>query len=289
MLELKSKLDFLSESDAPTITPSMAQELLDNSRCIKPLRTIDVNKLAREFENGNFEFNGATIVLDHDGRLIDGQTRLAACIQANKSFKSYIVYGVNTEGQYTKDTGRSRNVVQYLSTHGYKYPRALSASAQIIHNILQAADDDTKDGIVEYTRITATHQEVMDIITSEPLLKESVNRIYPEKSRYMTSAIYHLIVLDYLHRVHDNKPELADEFLDVLSGVRVEAMDHPVTQLRTMFMNNIQKTNAKLKKSKQAFYMIKVYNHLRDNTNCRGLRITKNVPRLEMLNVKKDV
>lgn len=282
MLELKCKLDFLSESNAPTITPEMAQELLDNSRCIKPLRSIDVNKLAREFENDNFEFNGATIVLDSDGRLIDGQTRLAACVKAGKSFKSYIVHGVETNAQYTKDTGRSRNVVQYLTTHGYKYPRALSASAQIIHNIMLAADDETKDGIVETHRITATHQEIMDIIESEPRLQESVNRIIPEKTRYMTSAIYHLIVLDYLHRVHD-KEDIADEFLDVLAGVRIEPMEHPVTQLRTVFMNNIQKVTTKLKWTKQAFYMIKAYNHLGDNTSCRGLRVTKNVPRLELL------
>jgi hypothetical protein len=287
MLDLKCNLNFLTESDSPTITPAMAQELLDNSRCIKPLRSLDVSRLVREFDNDNFEFNGATIVLDENGHLIDGQTRLAACVESGKSFKSYIVYGVETEGQYTKDTGRSRNVVQYLGTHGYKFPRALSASAQIIHNILLAHNDDTKDGIVETNRVTATHQELMDIIEAEPKLQDCVNKLFPRKHQYLTSAIYHLIVLDYLHRHHDNNPELADEFLDVLSGVRAEPLDHPVTQLRRIFMNNIQRSTTRMNKTKQALYMIKAYNHLRQNISCRGLRLGKHTPRLDMLQTTK--
>jgi hypothetical protein len=283
MLELKCNLKFLTEDEATEITPVMAQELLDNSRCIKPLRINDVDRLVGEFNNDNFEFNGATITLDANGHLIDGQTRLSACIKANKSFKTFIVHGVTLEGQYTKDTGRSRNVVQYLGTHGYKYPRALSSSAQIIHNIILASDDDTKDGIIEYNKITATHQEIMNIIESEPNLQECVNRIFPEKSRYMTSAIYHLIVLDYLHRYIANSPDMADEFLDILSGKRIAVMDHPVTRLRAAFINNIQRTSTKLKPSKQTMYMIRAYNLLREGKSCKGLKVSKFTPRLDIL------
>lgn len=283
MLELKCNLKFLTEDEATEITPAMAQELLDNSRCIKPLRPNDVDRLVGEFNHDNFEFNGATITLNTDGYLIDGQTRLAACVKANKSFKTFIVHGVDIDGQYTKDTGRSRNVVQYLGTHGYKYPRALSASAQIIHNIMLARDDDTKDGIIEINKVTATHQEIMDIIENEPNLQECVNRIFPEKSQYMTSAIYHLIVLDYLHRYIANKPDMADEFIDILSGKRVEDMDHPITRLRATFIGNIQRTNTKIKTSKQTMYMIRAYNLLAEGKHCKGLKIGKLTPRLNLL------
>lgn len=281
-MELKYNLDFLVESNAPTITPAMAQELIDNSRCIKPLNSVDVDRLTRDFINDNFEFNGSTIVLDSDGRLIDGQTRLTACVQSGKSFKSYIVYGIDNNAKYIKDTGRSRNVQQYLTHKGYEYPVALAASAKIIHNMIQLGDDDSKDGIIEYVNSRSSHQEIIDIIESEPRLQECVNRIISNKHRYMTNAIYHLIILDYIHRVHD-KEDIANEFLDVLSGIRVEAMDHPVTQLRIMFMNNIQKKTMKMKLTKEVLYMIKAYNHLGDNTRCRLLRIGKSVTRLDLL------
>lgn len=283
MLELKCNLKFLTEDEATEITPVMAQELLDHSRCIKPLHNNDIDRLVGEFNHDNFEFNGATITLNTRGQLIDGQTRLSACVKANKPFKSFIVYGVDLEGQYTKDTGRSRNVVQYLGTHGYKYPRALSASAQIIHNIILNRNDDTKDGIIETSKITATHKEIIDIIESEPNLQTCVNNIFPEKSRYMTTAIYHLIVLDYLHRYIFDKSEIADEFLNVLSGKQIADIDHPVTRLRALFISNIQRNSAKLKKPKQTMYMIKVYNLLLANKRCKALKIAKFTPRLNIL------
>jgi hypothetical protein len=46
-------------------------------------------------------------------------------------------------------------------------------------------------------------------------------------------------VLDYLCRYVDNRPDLADEFLEVLSMGRVVEVDHPVFQLRITHTSNL--------------------------------------------------
>lgn len=281
MLELKSKVDFFTEKDAVLITPDMARELIAHNKCIKPVRQIEIDKLVREFNNNNFDFNGATIVLNENDELIDGRTRLMAAIEADKSFKAFIVTGVSTEGQYTKDTGRSRNVVQYLGTHGYKYPRALSASAKILHSIMNSPDG--KDGLIEKSPVPVTHQDVMDIINEEPKLQECVNRLFPNKHNYFTTEIYHLIVLDYLHRYVADDAKVADEFIEVLSGLRPADMDHPVMQLRLTLMNSIQRTSSKLIGKKQVMYMIRAYNYLRAGKSCKRLKLPTITPTLDLL------
>ena len=75
------------------ITPSMAQYLLDHNACIKPLNHQAVTKLVHELK-GKFDFNGATIVLNSDHRLVDGRARLTACVESGISFKAFIVTGI---------------------------------------------------------------------------------------------------------------------------------------------------------------------------------------------------
>lgn len=284
MLEFNNNFTFFDETDATIITPEMAQALLDSNACIKPLHMHAVAKLVRELKNGNFDFNGATIVLNEEARLIDGRARLTACVEAGIPIKAFIVTGIDRTAQYTKDTGRSRNIAQYLGTHGYSHPRVLSAVATIIHTASTIEGD--YDGIIERSRDPITQQEILNIIESHPNLVECVNRIVPHKREYITTATNHLIALDYLCRYHDNCPELADEFLEVLSGNRVVEMDHPVYQLRVTFISSLQSTNQKLVPNVQVMYMIKAYNLLKEGKQCKRLYLGSKTPRLFFLNTK---
>lgn len=272
--------------DSVLITPEMASELLENHKCHKPLDNKELALLVSDLKAGTFDFNGATIVLDSNGCLIDGRLRLTACVDANVPFRTFIVWGVTEEGKLTKDTGRPRNIVQYLDKHEYKHPRSLSAAAKILYRMETTAG--SKEGIIGNVRDRVTHKSVMDIIASHPNLIQSVESIKAQGNIFITTSINHLIVLDYLTRYVDNQPQIADEFLEVLSGQRFADPTHPVFALRQMLYNGLYKTNTKLKGDKQVALMIMAYNYLKTGKNVKRLRLPNEEPKLHMISEQGD-
>lgn len=272
--------------DSVLITPEMASELLTNHKCPKPLDSKELALLVSELKGGTFDFNGATIALDSNGRLIDGRLRLAACVEANVPFRTFIVWGVTEEGKLTKDTGRPRNIVQYLDKHEYRHPRSLSAAAKILHRMETTTG--SKEGIIGNVRDRITHKSIMDTISAHPNLIKSVDLIKSQDGIFLTTALNHLIVLDYLTRYVDNKPEIADEFLEVLSNQRAADVEHPVYALRQILHNGLYKSNSNLKGDKQVALMIVAYNYLKTGKSVKRLRLPNEEPKLFMISEHGD-
>jgi hypothetical protein len=74
------------------ITPVMANEMLgknaDNQRKVNKAR---VEKYAIEMRNGMWLYNGESIIVTENGRLIDGQHRLLAVLESNVSIEVSLV------------------------------------------------------------------------------------------------------------------------------------------------------------------------------------------------------
>ena len=79
-------LKHVTKSEATKITPELALQLLGNNKCTKKINQSDVNRIAKDMTDGQYEFNGSSIILNAKGELIDGQARLFACVQSKKSF-----------------------------------------------------------------------------------------------------------------------------------------------------------------------------------------------------------
>ena len=101
-----------------TITPDVAIAMLErnvNNRKIK-----DISRLVGEILAGEWKLNGATIVFDKDGMLVDGQHRLESCVKSNTPITSIIVRGIDNATQITMDAGYKRSVQDFLKMLGYK-------------------------------------------------------------------------------------------------------------------------------------------------------------------------
>lgn|SRR5574343_61294 len=268
--------------DAILMTPEMATELLLKNKCVKKIDNAQVEKIEKDLISGNFKFNGATIALDIDGNLVDGQIRLTACKNTGIPFKTLLVWGVDTKGKYTKDTGRGRNVVQVIAKKGYQNPKALYQCALILNGILTA--DEESDGIREKYEQNVSNKEILDIIESTAKLDYSVNLIMKNRKQFLTTSIYHLIILDYLCRFVDGKPDLANEFLNILGNKTTAEYTHPVVMLRNIFTNSLYNNRTEMSKRKQIALMIKAYNLLKQNLRCTSLHwiSSKNIPKLYM-------
>src|SRR5581483_4804534 len=77
-----------------------------------------VVKLTTAIQNGEWQENGATIVFNEDGELIDGQHRLAAVIRSGKTIWSLVVRGVSSKESVFHTIGdeKPRRVTDLLRT-----------------------------------------------------------------------------------------------------------------------------------------------------------------------------
>lgn len=118
---------------AVEITPDLASTWLKyNTRNRTPSRSARA-RYAHAMALGHWHgLNGATIVWSDDGVLLDGQTRLQACVESGKAFTSLVVWGVSRSAQGSMDVGTRRTLGDFLSLEGLPNGRNLAAVAGLV-------------------------------------------------------------------------------------------------------------------------------------------------------------
>jgi hypothetical protein len=101
-----------------TITPELAEIILSANPDNRRIKTAKVMEIAQDIREGRFVLNGETIIISKDGYLNDGQNRLNAVIEAARSIKTYIAYGVARETRLTVDLGTARSPGDFLTMQG---------------------------------------------------------------------------------------------------------------------------------------------------------------------------
>lgn len=122
-------------SELVTVTPEIAKAWLDrNTNNRRPSRQV-IAKYARDMINDSWQLTGDAIRFDVNNNIIDGQHRLMACIEANKSFDTLVIYKLAPEAQKVIDTGKSRSAADALSLDGFHYSHLLAATCRAILDI----------------------------------------------------------------------------------------------------------------------------------------------------------
>lgn len=93
------------------ITPAFAKYVLlerySNNREIRPA---NLKNITKDISNGEYAETHESIAFNTEGNLIDGQHRLLACVNANKSFPCFITYNLKPESYTHIDRGASRSL-----------------------------------------------------------------------------------------------------------------------------------------------------------------------------------
>lgn len=105
-------------TEVVTVTPHMASKWLARNTDNRNVRTRTVARYARDMIGGNWLLNGEAVVFDTDGRLLNGQHRLMACVQAGVAFDTVVIRGVATESFRTMDNGSKRTLGDALRAMG---------------------------------------------------------------------------------------------------------------------------------------------------------------------------
>ena len=146
------------------VTPQMAQAYLEHNLNNRTLSRWQVNKHAYAMSAGDWQLSDS-IKFDTYGRLIDGQHRLAAIMQADVTVPMFVVRGLDPSAQDVIDTGRPRSAADAMQIHGYQNANILSASVKLL--IAYESDWIATVGSRSYPRLITT-PEILRYIDSHP-------------------------------------------------------------------------------------------------------------------------
>lgn len=124
------------------ITPGVAKRLLERNPENRHISIPAVGKLVRDIDAGHWQFNGESIVVARGGELNDGQHRLQAVLNTGKSIRSVMVFGVDRDTRETLDTGKARNLADWLGLHGVKNATTVAAMARMVMAYERAKGED---------------------------------------------------------------------------------------------------------------------------------------------------
>lgn len=124
-------------TEKTTITPARARELLKGNGNNRQLRIKHVEYLAAEITGGRWVCTHQGIAISKDGKVVDGQHRLEACIMANRPIDVMLFKDVPMSVQDVSDSGAIRSVPDQLHiTDGLKNANITVAGVRAIISLV---------------------------------------------------------------------------------------------------------------------------------------------------------
>lgn len=113
--EEAGRLSFTVEEITPEIASRMLETAVNPKEDRKAIATY-----AQAMRNGAWILNGQPIILDEEGRLIDGFQRLNACVMADTPFRTIVARNVHADTLHTIDQHRRRSYQGVLESRGVR-------------------------------------------------------------------------------------------------------------------------------------------------------------------------
>jgi len=113
------------------VTPEQATSWLERNTNNRNLRQGLVDTYARDIAQGNWRVTGEAIKFSKDHRILDGQHRLWAVVEANKPITTFVIFGLEDEAQSVMDSGKARTAGDHLRMNGEANPELLAAAGRL--------------------------------------------------------------------------------------------------------------------------------------------------------------
>lgn len=202
-----------------SITPERAEEYLAANRGNRNIVQSHVAAMARDIRNGQWMFNAQPICFSRSGRLLNGQHRLSAVLEANQPIEVLVMRGLPEEAfeTYDKQAKKAPAVDEMFEDFGDK--ALISATAVLLwrRELKPAGEPNARP----------TASEVRDVITAHPELMR-LRGFARKLVRYGRSSA--LVYAAY--RVMRDDPALGAVFLDRLETAANLPAGHIILRLR---------------------------------------------------------
>lgn len=117
-----------------SISPKLAEHMLTYNDRNRPLSAGVVREYARQMQERMWRYTRVPVIFSNQGRLIDGQHRLQACMESGVSLKADVAFGADDEAFYCIDIGKKRTSADIFSINGVKdAPLMAAATAWVVN------------------------------------------------------------------------------------------------------------------------------------------------------------
>ncbi len=230
------------------LSPNAAQRLLAHNTFNRPLRNKRIQALTDSIIENRWKFNGASIVTDTKGRLLDGQHRCHAVIRAEKAVRTVLVTNVSPTAFDTIDQGAKRTGADIFSLCGVSNPSVVAASLSIIHQhdhgYPEGADGgDTTPDMDQRIALFDSISGYEDIVRHVSHYKRGLANVFPLP---MMTGLFYL-----LRKKHE---QAAQKFLLVFAKTHKDASPgNPARVVRKIFTDLIEQDYRLGRQSKCAY------------------------------------
>lgn len=255
-----------------TMTPELATRLLEEHdtavehgeivnrhRKASAVRRIAADILASQWfpqtgETLKFEKNGAGF---HGRHLVDGQTRLAACAQAQRAIDVWIATGVEREAFVYIDSGEKRSLKDVLKIKGETESVTLAPALNWLHRWDFSADTLTN-------RAAVTHAQATKMLEADPAIRKSATRV-------RDVSLVGRGLCAFLHRVFSKKdPDLAEKFVEAIATGQNLSADDPFYILRERLIAE-KASRRKIRQTDIVVFTVKAWNAAREHKTIKRL------------------
>ncbi len=193
------------------ITPEQAKAILDSHNRGNRRLSGSWRKIKAAIDRGTWFVNGEAIVFDINGRLLNGQHRLAAIIAAGEPIPVMVLYGCDPDAFSSYDQGKKRIPADILSMFD-KQSVGTFAAALTLQNRYVTSGLEKRDSL--------SNDQVMSVLETFPDMEYSTRMAVTE---YRTKRIPPSVVafLHYQFSLRDK--ELAASFFSkICRGVGIQ-------------------------------------------------------------------
>lgn len=213
-----------------TITPTQAREWLEKNHHNRPLHRVTVDKYVEAMRNGQWVPNGETIKFSKENRLLDGQHRLAACVESGVTIKSFVVRELPESVFDTIDTGKNKSIGDLLALSGEVNQSHLGVALR-----LQYINDEL-GSIAEFATKVArlvTNRDLMQTYKKHPNMVDSVAFIVGIRGISQIITIPNAAYCHYQFSLLDPKYHADTFFSRLIEKTDVPQKGEPIYELKS--------------------------------------------------------
>jgi len=214
------------------ITPIIAKEILENNTINRNIIKANLHFLENELREGRFVYNGESIIISKDNKLMDGQHRLLAIINTSISAYVNLVTDIEENTMSTINTGSSRNAASVFSMHNVVSSTSIASSTKRILEKVETERQTNKNG-----NIKLSNQTIYEFYEKRSELLDAMHRfalnLYQSNVKFITPSSTTSFL--YLFSIEDRRAKAY--IRELYTGVQEGASDAAI-KIRDRLINN---------------------------------------------------
>lgn len=276
----KNKIDIKKNlPEIELITPAIAEKYLETNTNNRRIHKRTVLEYARDMKAGEWIPSPAMIAFSDTGKLLDGQHRLHAIIEANMPIECYVIRGIPDSSFKVIDNGKKRNKSDTLFIAGYQNVTALAGALRIVGIFEETKNRNIYPGIFKAARVT--NARILELAQSKKGMDAAVTALYGEYV-YVNRLIGPSAAAALFYVLSKKDKELAKEFFSALAtGINLSE-DSVMRSCREKLIKNLTDAR-KLEPGDRIVLVIRTWNFLRQGIRDKKLIVLPNSPVPEIL------